>query len=69
MYLIKKITSRNGVQDLGVCFKAENYAKAYLKGMDIGLTKQGWNVKIITPKAFMAYTDEDKVLAFLVEKG
>lgn len=68
MYTIKRI-DESGVQDLGVCFKAENYAKAYLKGMTIGLTKQGWNVKIITPKAFIAYTDEDKVLAFLVEKG
>ena len=68
MYTIKRI-GESGVQDLGACFKAENYAKAYLKGMTIGLTKQGWNVKIITPKAFIAYTDEGKVIAFIVEKG
>lgn len=68
MYTIKKI-NEIGVQDLGVCFKEENYAKAYLKGMTIGLTKQGWNVEILTPKSFIAYTDEGKVTAFLVEKG
>lgn len=68
MYTIKRI-DESGVQDLGVCFKAENYAKEYLKGRTIGLTKQGWNVKILTPKAFIAYTDKDKVIAFLVEKG
>lgn len=46
----------------------EDYAKSYLKGMTIGLTKQGWNVKILTPKTFVAYTDEDKVLIFKVVK-
>lgn len=68
MYTIKKI-DESGVQDLGVCFKEENYAKAYLKGMAIGLTKQGLKVEILTPKTFIAYTDEGKVTAFLVEKG
>lgn len=68
MYTIKRI-NESGVQDLGVCFKAENYAKAYLKGMTIGLKKQGLNVELLTPKSFIAYTDEGKVTAFLVEKG
>lgn len=68
MYTIKKI-DESGVQDVGVCFKEENYAKAYLKGMAIGLTKQGRNVKILTPKTFIAYTDEGKVIVFLIEKG
>lgn len=68
MYTIKKF-NEIGVQDLGVCFKEENYAKAYLKGMTIGLTKQGWNVKILTPKTFVAYKDEDNVIVFLIEKG
>lgn len=68
MYTIKKF-DESGVQDVGVCFKAENYAKAYLKGMAIGLKKQGLKVKILTPKSFIAYTDEGKVTAFLVEKG
>lgn len=68
MYTIVRI-DESGVQDLGVCFKSENYAKAYLKGMAVGLTKQGLKVKILTPKTFIAYTDEGKVTAFLVEKG
>lgn len=51
MYTIKKF-NEIGVQDLGVCFKEENYAKAYLKGMTIGLTKQGWNVKNTNTKNF-----------------
>lgn len=67
MYTIKRI-EESGVQDLGVLFKVEDYAKSYLKGMTIGLTKQGWNVKILTPKTFVAYTDEDKVLIFKVVK-
>lgn len=68
MYTIKKF-NEIGVQDLGVCFKEENSAKAYLKGMTIGLTKQGWNVEILTPKTFVAYKDEVNVLVFLIEKG
>ena len=68
MYTIKRI-DESGVQNLDVLFKEEHNAKAYLKGMTIGLTKQGWNVKILTPKTFVAYTDEDKVLIFKVVKG
>lgn len=70
MYLIKKITSRNGVQDLdlALCFRLQKGAKSYLKGMIEGLTKQGIKVEFLTSTCAVVY-DNNGMFLYKVVKG
>lgn len=70
MYLIKKITSRNGVQDLdlALCFRVQKGAKAYLKGILEGLEKHGTKVEQLTTTCAVVY-DNNGMFLYKVVKG
>ena len=70
MYLIKIITSRNGIQDLDLSlrFRLQKSAKAYLKGMVEGLTKQGIKVESLNSTCAVVY-DNNGMFLYKVVKG